>query len=269
MHPSSRLTTVLNLLVVSVVLAGLVLFLRQRFVTGPGQAEGLEACFGLTDLECQSLKEAQESQMSGHLAPTIEGTPDLVLDAAEVGSEVGYLCAEVERSGSLRILRWPEETHSINVWVPPPEGVPPAVARDLQRAAASGVQVWHQHPFPLTVSTRSVAQDPDITVGWSRSLGENRLGRAEMRWIKEGGEVTVKITSLKLATHYPTSLATEVTPEQLRLVAAHEMGHALGLPHSDSARDVMFPQNTAWRLTQRDFRTMEAVYRIPNGALIR
>lgn len=259
----------MNLLVVSVVVAGVVLFLRQRFVAGPGQGEGLEGCFGQTDLECQSLEEAQDSQMSGHLAPTLEGTPDLVLDAAEVCFDVGYLCAEVEQSGSLRIFRWPEETRSINVWVPLPEGIPPAVARDLQRAAASGVQVWHQHPFPLTVSTRSVAQDPDITVGWSRSLGENRLGRAEMRWSREGEEVTVEITSMQLATHHPQSLAMEVSPEQLRLVAAHEMGHALGLPHSDSPRDVMFPQNTAWRMTQRDFRTMEAVYRIPNGALIR
>ena len=28
-------------------------------------------------------------------------------------------------------------------------------------------------------------------------------------------------------------------------------------------------QNTAWRRTGRDFQTMEAVYRMPNGAIIR
>ncbi len=53
------------------------------------------------------------------------------------------------------------------------------------------------------------------------------------------------------------------------LTAAHEMGHALGLPHSDSDRDVMYPTNTARNLTTRDFRTMEALYRLPNGAKIR
>lgn len=46
------------------------------------------------------------------------------------------------------------------------------------------------------------------------------------------------------------------------------MGHGLGLPHSDDPRDVTFPQNTAWRRTRRDFETMEALYRFPNGAII-
>ena len=53
------------------------------------------------------------------------------------------------------------------------------------------------------------------------------------------------------------------------VTAYHEMGHALGLPHSDNERDLMYPENTAWRPTARDYRTMEAVYRVANGALIR
>jgi predicted Zn-dependent protease len=46
------------------------------------------------------------------------------------------------------------------------------------------------------------------------------------------------------------------------------MGHALGLPHSDSERDVMYPTNTAHSLTTRDFRTLHALYELPIGALI-
>jgi len=41
------------------------------------------------------------------------------------------------------------------------------------------------------------------------------------------------------------------------------------LPHSDSERDVMFPTNTAHSLSNRDFRTLDALYRLPNGAEIK
>ena len=74
---------------------------------------------------------------------------------------------------------------------------------------------------------------------------------------------------LVLATHEPGGGQRELRPEQVELVAAHEMGHALGLPHSDNPRDVMFPQNTATHLTTRDFRTLEALYTLPNGMEIR
>jgi predicted Zn-dependent protease len=104
---------------------------------------------------------------------------------------------------------------------------------------------------------------------WVFSLGGNRLGEAQKEWSKVGSEVRVKIPSLSLVTHHPSNPKIELTPDQILLVAAHEMGHALGLPHSDNERDLMYPMNTAWRPTSRDYRTMEAVYQTPNGALIR
>ena len=114
-----------------------------------------------------------------------------------------------------------------------------------------------------------MAGDPDIKVQWSRTLGGNRLGHTQLRGYQRGEELTVEVVGLQLVTHHQSKPALELTPEQVLLLAAHEMGHALGLAHSDDPRDVMYPENTASRRTRRDFQTMEALYRTPNGALIR
>ena len=198
-----------------------------------------------------------------------EGPSGTVLLAGEICVNVGYLCVEVDRAGVDTILRWPDGTSSIRVWVPEPGDVSTQTARALRRAAANGIRTWHGFPFPLEVSTRSRADNPDIVVEWVRSLGGNRLGNTEIRWSRVGEEFHAEVRRLRLVTHYPADPALELTPDQLQLVAAHEMGHALGLPHSDDPRDVMYPQNTAWRRTRRDLETMEALYRFPNWAIIR
>jgi len=264
-------TRPITIVLVAAAMTVFVVSLVQRRGAGPTRPEGdPDPCPGQTAEECRAAEWWPSEQDGGRWETPESGDPaGEVLSAGAVCRGVGYLCAEVERSGTLRILRWPDDTPQIRVWVQQPEGVSPQSARALQRAAVGGIGVWHEHPFPLTISTRSVPDSPDITVRWSRTLGSSRLGHAQLRWRREGSEITVEIPDLLLATHDPGNPGLELTPDQIRLVAAHEMGHALGLPHSDDPRDVMYPQNTAWRRTRRDFETMEALYILPNGALIR
>ncbi len=194
----------------------------------------------------------------------------VVLQAGEACRDVGYLCTELEESGSQRAYRWPDGTTRLRIRIPPPPGRDQSQIRDLQRAAVRGFQYWNRKPFELVIDSRTTSAEPaDITVSWNTGLYGTQLGVTGIEWRFESGEPRFRVLRLVLASRNPSNYRQALTPQQVLLTAAHEMGHALGLPHSDSQRDVMYPTNTARSLSTRDFRTLDALYALPNGAEIR
>ena len=194
----------------------------------------------------------------------------IVLQASETCTNVGYLCAELEESDFQRAYRCPDGTARLRIRIPPTPQADRDRARDLQRAAIRGFQYWNRKPFELIIDSRTTSSEPaDITVSWDSGLSGSQLGVTRIQWSVENGEPTFRVLRLVLATRSPSNWREELRPQQVLLTAAHEMGHALGLPHSDSQRDVMYPTNTARSLSTRDFRTLDALYGLPNGAEIR
>ncbi|HEX9887162.1 MAG TPA: matrixin family metalloprotease [Longimicrobiales bacterium] len=192
-----------------------------------------------------------------------------VLAAAQVCARAGYLCAEVESGGTAQIIRWNENTAMIRVRIPTPPGEEPHRATQLRQSAARGIRAWHGHPFPIRVDLSDQPGEHDFVVNWAQTLSGAELGHARTQWRWANGVADLVVVDFALATRSPFDRQRLLTPRQVELTAAHEMGHALGLPHSDDGSDVMYPTNSATRLTTRDYRTMEALYELPNGAQIR
>lgn len=186
----------------------------------------------------------------------------------EVCPGAGYLCASIARGEEVRIVRWNDDTGLLRIRVPAPAHEPAARARALQRAAARGLRAWQGRPFPLRIDLSEIAGDHDVVIRWVDTLTDRGLGRTRTRWTFQNGRGDVEVEDVVLATRTPGS-GRDVTPDALELAAAHEMGHVLGLPHSDRERDVMYPENTATRPTSRDYRTLEALYGLANGAVVR
>jgi predicted Zn-dependent protease len=210
---------------------------------------------------CDVAEEVPASAATGDASPA-----EVTLASAEVCLDVGYLCAPLADSASFRILRWPDGQASVSVHVPVPTGVAPSDARRLQAAASRGIVAWDG--APLRVEAHADATSADIVVTWVRSLPDSRLGLARVEWAQRGAEVRFSVPRFELATHASGPAPRLQTPAEVELVAVHEMGHALGLPHSDREADVMFPTRTARRLTTRDHRTAMALYGLPGGALV-
>jgi hypothetical protein len=187
-----------------------------------------------------------------------------VLLAEQACHDVGYLCAALDTAKSIVIRHWKDFHGTLVVHVPPPPFEDPSTARRLQDAAADGILMWNGQPFPIVVDRNGLRRAP-IEVRWVRTLGASRLGVAHTVWSPSTG---LEARSLDLSTRSPFDSSRVLDPSQVTLTAAHEMGHALGLPHSDQRRDVMYPTNTARALSARDYRTVEALYALRDGTRI-
>jgi predicted Zn-dependent protease len=207
-------------------------------------------------------------QPSEDFAPTPPAPTSPVL-GPEACRDAGYLCTGLAERDEPRILRWSDTTRELRIRVPSPPMEARSLSRQFQDAAALGILAWQDKPFAIRIDRTGRDRDSDIVVRWVDALGGTELGRAETQWSRgTDGTMAMEVRDFVLVLRDPFDPAGLLDPDAVRLAAAHEMGHALGLPHSDSERDVMYPMNTATTLSPRDYRTMAALYSTENGALL-
>lgn len=219
-----------------------------------------------TDPECLATGECLEDRpWTGEFAGSERAAAGTLL-GAEVCRSAGYLCTGYAARGDARVARWADGTREIRIRVLPPDFESGSRRGELQRMAVAGILAWQGQPFPIRI-LRSEIGEADFEIRWVRSLNGNELGRTGTRWSSGPEGIAMEVISIELATRSPGSGAPR-DPAAIRLTAAHEMGHALGLPHSDDRRDVMYPTNSALNLTAHDYSTMNALYRLQNGATI-
>ena len=152
--------------------------------------------------------------------------------------------------------RWPSRLDDpIRVWIEPTGMIG---FGDRVREAFGE---WTDAGIPVRFVFIDQARDAEIRVHWTDRL-DHRTGNTVWRvdrngWMRQGDVV--------LATHLSDGRVLDV--RSLRAIALHEVGHALGLPHSDDGHDVMAPLVRVASLSTADRATARLLYALPTGHL--
>lgn len=100
----------------------------------------------------------------------------------------------------------------------------------------------------------------DIIVKWQRNFSDNILGVSPFQMVND----TIVRSDINLAVYYPDSNRA-IPMEDLKAIAVHEMGHAIGIKgHSPFQDDIMYYSKTRHlaTLSQRDINTIGMLYKL-------
>lgn len=132
----------------------------------------------------------------------------------------------------------------------------------IETAVRKGIDFWKRNASLYGEIQTEYADSGDIEVKYVNSLGSNTIGvcSASLGQYSNGVMVAIKPLSLTIATTVGTGT---ILDSEFEFVAAHEMGHCLGLwEHSPRPGDLMYFQliTGVTGYTARDLNSMRWLY---------
>jgi len=172
-----------------------------------------------------------------------------------------YLGEMLAASEDSMLRRWDNRQQSpVRVWFASTNAANFKPAFLDQIRAAFGQ--WVNAGVPIRFDFVTDSTQAEITVKWRIQFEIERTGQTDVTWDDQGHIQSAVVT---LATFDPKGRPME--PDDIRVVAMHEVGHVLGLDHSKDSTDIMFPTAKVRELSDRDVRTVRLLYELTPGSV--
>lgn len=158
------------------------------------------------------------------------------------------------------LARWKvgtTEPRTLWVYFPaPPPGRP-----EFWESSVAALGTWNDvGGVPVSFRRTAHREEADVQFRWIRRFETSQAGTTD--WRTDGdGWLSRAVVTLALEHEDGTPMSSEF----LALVSLHELGHVIGLPHSDDPADVMHPGNRNLELSDRDILSARQLYMRPNS----
>jgi hypothetical protein len=143
---------------------------------------------------------------------------------------------------------------------------PPTTVANFQPsfldAVRSAFQRWQEAGVPVRFNLEADSSSAEVRVQWRIQFEGDRSGQTDLQW-DENGHLTGGV--IVLATF--DIKGQPFGPDDVRVLALHEIGHLIGLDHSPDPGDIMYAQPKVRDLSPRDIRTASLLYDLAPGSL--
>src|SRR6266513_369356 len=144
--------------------------------------------------------------------------------------------------------------------------LPTATVANFQPAFRDAVrnafQAWEQAGVPVRFALDADSASAEVRVLWRIQFEGERTGQTDLEWDADGRLTGGVVT---LATFDPKGQP--LAPDDVRVMAIHEIGHLIGLDHSRDPGDLMYAAPKVRELSARDIATALLLYQLAPGSL--
>jgi hypothetical protein len=174
------------------------------------------------------------------------------------GTYIGEMLAERDSA----LARWPERRDNpITVWIQPTSTIPDW-AENYVTSVRDAVSDWDALDLPVHFAFENDSARADVHITFIDQFDEAISGRT--KWERDDAW-WITDADIVLAVHHRNGPALD--DDAMHALALHEVGHLLGLDHTEDATSIMAARVRVRGLSNADRATVRLLYTLPPGGV--